>query len=233
MRARLVAGLLVGLATSSCAGSAAAPGPRAAHGRTATTVISLQGLHCQMCGAAEVRALKVAPGVLGARFDRDRAEVVVAYDPHTTNPAKLARVATHDGFTGVVGSGHGRYVPDTFPKGEDVAWLAPHGEALELGPRAVNGKVTLFDFYAPWCPPCHQLDQVLAKLLQREPDVALRKLNVVEWGSPLARRYLSEVHALPYVIVYDPTGRRSGALASVSAQTLKGAIEQARHGMGP
>ena len=72
----------------------------------------------------------------------------------------------------------------------------------------MKGKVTLFDFYAVWCAPCRKIDAHVFPLLGQRRDLAVRKLNVVSWETPLAERYLKNVPSLPYVVVYGKDGKK-------------------------
>ena len=95
--------------------------------------------------------------------------------------------------------------------GEDLAALEPH---------RVAGKFTIFDFYAAWCPPCRKVDDHLYPILARRDDIAVRKINVGSWDTPVAARYLSQVPELPYVVVYDKQGRLAGAFAGAKLAEL-------------
>jgi thiol-disulfide isomerase/thioredoxin len=65
----------------------------------------------------------------------------------------------------------------------------------------------VFDFYAPWCPPCRVLGPALERLAGREPArLALRKVDIVDWTEPVARQY--GVESLPYLVLYDDRGRQ-------------------------
>jgi thiol-disulfide isomerase/thioredoxin len=112
--------------------------------------------------------------------------------------------------------------------GPDLQWLSAQGEDVHaLGAHAVPGKVTVFDFYADWCEPCRELDQYLHELLARRPDMAVRKLNIVSWETPLARHHLGDGQALPYVVVFGKNRHRIGALAGFDLETLERLIERA------
>ena len=92
--------------------------------------------------------------------------------------------------------------------GLDMVAIAPDGEAVDL--VAVPGKITVFDFWASWCVPCHELDRLVADLARLHPGrIAVRKLRVETWDAPAARRYLSDAPSLPHVEVYGPDGRRA------------------------
>jgi hypothetical protein len=56
--------------------------------------------------------------------------------------------------------------------------------------------------------------------------VALRKINVNDWDSPVARQYLRKVSELPYVIVYSKTGRKVEAITGLDLQRLRAAIDR-------
>lgn len=114
------------------------------------------------------------------------------------------------------------------PAGADLREIAGAGEDVpDLGVHAVPGKITLFDFYAVWCAPCRQIDAHLFPLLGRRHDMALRKLNVVDWETPLARRYLREVPTLPFVMVFDRRGKHVASVAGLDLPALDRAIERA------
>ncbi len=76
------------------------------------------------------------------------------------------------------------------------------GEVIELTSHARDGRITVFDFYADWCPPCKKLDKSLADLKKVYGDrVEIFKLDLVNWESELARHH--GIKDLPYLIVYN------------------------------
>jgi thiol-disulfide isomerase/thioredoxin len=62
--------------------------------------------------------------------------------------------------------------------------------------------------YADWCGPCRQVDERLREIVGKRADVAVRKLNVVDFESPLGKELGSRLEALPYLVVFTPAGKR-------------------------
>jgi len=107
--------------------------------------------------------------------------------------------------------------------GLDMQSATDDGAAVPLVP--VAGKITVFDFWATWCKPCGVLDRELAELVRRYPaDLAVRKLNVVDEGSPASRSYVG-ASTLPHVKVFGRDGKlvfeRSGAPLALVADVDK------------
>lgn len=114
------------------------------------------------------------------------------------------------------------------PDGADVTWLSKQGEDVpSLSEHLAAGKVTLVDFYADWCAPCRKVDAHVYRLLQQRSDVALRKVNVVSWETPVAKRHLKNVPTLPHLRVFAKDGREVKAIFGFDLKALDQAIEEA------
>jgi copper chaperone CopZ len=183
----------------------------AASARAETSrVYSLQGADCESC-ADKVRAeLKKVKGVRKADFDKHKVELTVRMADDVADADVLAAVE-RAGFKAVVGPGHGAYLPaEKYPEGSDMKVLSPDGSAVgKLDKLRVPEKYTVFDVYAEWCGPCRFVDERLREIVSARKDVAVRKLNVVDFDTPLARELGPRLDALPYVIVFDPAGKRT------------------------
>ncbi len=116
------------------------------------------------------------------------------------------------------------------PPSADVSWLAEKGEDVpSLDAHAVKGKVTVFDFSADWCAACRKVDgHVLKRIADGDASLAFRRLNVVDWESALAKRYLGEVPTLPLVVVYGTDGKPSATLHGANLQALDKALADAK-----
>jgi len=93
--------------------------------------------------------------------------------------------------------------------GADVETIT-HGRAVDLEAHLVTGKYVLFDFYADWCGPCRALEPRLLELAGRHPEsLALRKVDIINWDSEVARQY--RLSSIPYMELYGPDGSRIAA----------------------
>jgi copper chaperone CopZ/thiol-disulfide isomerase/thioredoxin len=172
-------------------------------------VFSIQGADCATCAEKIKDTLKKVKGVRKVEFDKQKVELTVKLDDGVGDDVVTAAVA-RAGFTALVGPGQGKYLPQAeYPPTADFQVLSPDGSAVGPLPKLrVAGKYTVFDVYADWCGPCREVDERLREIVALRADVAVRKLNVVDFESPLGKELGSRLDALPYVIVFTPSGKR-------------------------
>jgi copper chaperone CopZ len=175
-----------------------------------TQVFSIQGADCGQCGDEIKDELKKVKGVKKAEFDIHKVELTVRLADGVRDEDILAAVE-RAGMKALLGPGQGSYLPQaSYPAGADVAVLTRDGSAVgPLDKLRVPGKYTVFDVYADWCGPCRTVDERLRGLVQSRTDVAVRKLNVVDFDTPLAGELGARFEALPYLVVFSPSGKRT------------------------
>jgi len=217
------------LVLGACASTPSLP----ADSRAAT--LSVQGLVCSDCGKdLEERARKVA-GVRSAAFDAKLVELHLELAPGSDAQAVIQAVISEpvDGkaITASLGAGKGAYAPFATPDPSwDVKQLSSKGEDVpDLGASLAQGKVTLVDFSADWCGPCHALDEHINTLLANNQKLAYRRIDIVDWDSQVAQHYLRTAKELPYVIVFDAKGAEVARLAGGNPDELDAAIQKAAH----
>ena len=118
--------------------------------------------------------------------------------------------------------------PAAPPAQADVVQLVSDGRDLPaLEGHIVPNKVTVFDFHAAWCPPCRKVDEHLYPTLAKRSDIALRKIDVGSWDTPVAKRWLGEVAELPYLLIFDKNGRKVAAIAGAQLEQIDKALAEA------
>jgi copper chaperone CopZ/thiol-disulfide isomerase/thioredoxin len=176
-----------------------------------TQVYSIQGADCASCIEEVKAALRKVKGVKKVEFDRRAVEITVSMADGVADDAVVGAVArSGKGLKALVGAGKGAYLPFAeFPKGSDFRLLTKDGAAVgPLAALAAAGKYTVFDVFAEWCGPCRLVDERLRETLTLRKDVAVRKLNVVDFDTPLARELGPSFETLPFLVVYTPAGKR-------------------------
>jgi len=176
-----------------------------------TQVYSVQGIDCASCAEDIKGKLKKVKGIQKVDFDKHAVELTVRMADGVSDQAVLDAIArSEEGIKGIVGGGQGAYLPvPEFPPGTDVQLLTRDGSAVGPLPKlAVPGKYTVFDVFADWCGPCREVDERLRQVVTERPDVAIRKLNVRDFDTPLALELGSAFETLPYVVVLTPKGKR-------------------------
>jgi thioredoxin 1 len=100
------------------------------------------------------------------------------------------------------------------------------GSEIDLNKHLANGKITLVEFYAEWCGPCKMISPALEKLAKTDSTIALCKIDILNWSSPVARQY--NIHSIPCVVVFDRKGQMVGVMRGVDPDALNQYIAQAR-----
>lgn len=78
------------------------------------------------------------------------------------------------------------------------------------------------------CGPCRQLSPRLEQMAQADPDIALRKMDIVNWNTAVAKQY--NIHSIPQVNVYNRGGQLVGTVVSANDEEVKRYGAQAKAG---
>jgi len=112
-------------------------------------------------------------------------------------------------------------------RGQPVEVIS-HGAQVDINQHLALGNVTVVDFYADWCGPCRQLSPSLEQMARSDPEIALRKVDIVNWRTPVARQF--DIHSIPQVNVYNRGGRLTGTVNGADFEQVKRYVAQAKTG---
>ena len=225
-RALLLAASLVGV--SAC-GGAVAPSSATTPASLHDVKVSLFDVDCAECAGKVVAEIRKDGTVYASSFDKKHVVLDVKVAAAIT-PEVVVLAAKRAGFRAEVGDNGGAYARQAAaPAGADIATSVDDGRDVPvLTSLLVAGKMTIIDFYADWCGPCRDVDAHVKDILATRHDVAYRRLNVVDWDTPLAAHYMKTVPKLPYVVIYDAAGTQIDAIAGLNLPRLDAALAKAR-----
>lgn len=110
-------------------------------------------------------------------------------------------------------------------RGEPITVIS-HGAQVDINQHLALGNVTVIDFYADWCGPCRRLSPSLEQMARSDPEVALRKIDIVNWKTAVVQQF--NIHSVPQVNVYDRSGRLVGTVVGVDFEKVKSYVAQAK-----
>jgi thiol:disulfide interchange protein DsbD len=104
-------------------------------------------------------------------------------------------------------------------RGPGVGWKTYSEETMRAAQN--QNKPVIIDFYAAWCAPCRELEEVTfhdAEVVKRaEKDFIMIKVDVTQGGNPLHERLLQQyaVKGVPTIVFLDPSGEERRELRQV------------------
>lgn len=182
----------------------------AAAAAASTLQFTVIGIDCKECAPPIVKALKGIDGVRNVTLDWKKAVATVDV-PDGFETAKIKKALDGIGYDAVFpGENRSEFaaLPASVVQKLDIVSF-DGAKRVDLKTIVVPGKITIVDYWAEWCSPCHFLEKRLHHLMNENPNVALRRVNVGKWDNEAARQATSEfrLEALPYVRVYDSRGK--------------------------
>lgn len=86
-----------------------------------------------------------------------------------------------------------------------------------------TNRLTIVDFWSPWCRPCNMLNPVLKSLAEKNKDVTIGKVNTVE-NSSLTEQF--GVQAIPAILFFKDGNLVRQLLGFMSESQLQKHIDE-------
>lgn len=187
----------------------------------------VEGLSCEMCANAAKSALADIAGVDSAAVDFETKKAVV-YSDGSVSRNDIEEAISSKNFEAVF-SGEKLAKPLTEEQKENLdIETIKGGKKVSFTEHLSEGKVTIFDFYADWCGPCRLYSPKLENLLLEYPNVALRKVDVVDWKSDLAKQLTKEykLPALPFTLIFNDQGELLGRVEGNNIEEVEAIVNR-------
>ena len=110
-------------------------------------------------------------------------------------------------------------------RGQSIEVIS-HGQQIDISKHLALGNVTIVDFYADWCGPCKAVERTIQQLAQSDPEIAVRKIDIVNWASPVATQY--HVSTIPRVEIYGRKGELVGTVKGADPAQVRQYVAQAK-----
>jgi len=176
------------------------------------TVRPQDGTFCEEDLDAQVKKLQ---GVKKYSFDKDKLQITILSRDGISEATVLAAIQRARAMCPANKDLAAMKAPEEYAKDADVVLISKKGESIgSLKKHLVPGKYTVFDLYADWCGPCHVVDKKLRQIMETRKDIAVRKIRLVDFNSAAVRDLGPRVQGLPYVVVFDPRGKRTDIMGA-------------------
>ena len=186
---------------------------RAAAPSDSAMEFSLAGMSCATCVNPATKTLGDISGVLDVQIDFGSKRTIVKAKREISRD-EIQEALKELGFEAhFPGDPVVEALSEIERAGLDIETVSD-GEALRISDHLASGRITIFDYYADWCGPCHLLSPKLERLVLKYQNLALRKVDIKDWESEVGKQATKEfgLPGLPYVRIYGPKGKLLGTV---------------------
>jgi len=177
-----------------------------------TFEFSVEGMTCQSCANTATATLLGVKGVKRAHVDFTTKKATVKVKPEVTEQQIKEAIKAKTNFEVLLpGEELVKPLTEEEKKNADMT-VIKGGNKMNFKDHLAPGKITIFDFYADWCGPCRVFSPKVERLLLKYPNVALKKVDIVDWKSELSKQLtkIYKMPALPFTLIFDDKGNLLG-----------------------
>ncbi|MGK7392869.1 MAG: cation transporter [Candidatus Cyclobacteriaceae bacterium M2_1C_046] len=183
---------------------------------------SIEGLSCGGCANTAKGVLEDLKGVISADVNFNTKTAIVYTDGTVTEKEIKEAIAAKNFQALFANDNVVKPLSKEEKKGLDIKTITG-GKKISFEDHLSSGKLTVFDFFAEWCGPCKIYSPKVERLLLEYDNVAVRKVDVVEWKSDLAKQLTREykLPALPFTLIFDDKGNLVGRIEGNNIEEVK------------
>ena len=193
-----------------------------------TIEFSIEGMTCQGCVNTATGVLKNVEGVESVSIDLASKKAIVTGNINVTEESLKKAIKSRTNFEPLFASEKlVEPLSNEERNGLDIKSIEGGGK-IKFKDHLATGKVTIFDFYADWCAPCKVFTPKVERLLLKDKNIALRKVDLVDWKSKLAVQLTNDykLPALPFTLVFDGEGNLLGKVEGNKIEVLEEILRQ-------
>ena len=192
---------------------------------------AVYGMSCESCAKTATAKLNDVPGVVEANVTFASKQAVVQAERGQVDLAAIQSALKTLGFEALPpGQKPPGPLPEETRKLLDIRVIS-HGARINVREHLSPGKITIFDYYADWCGPCHLLTPKLERLVVRFENTALRQVDIVNWQSAAAKQATAEfrLSGLPFTRVFDDRGILLGQVSGNDIDRIEAIVRSHAH----
>lgn len=193
-----------------------------------TFEFTIEGMTCQGCVNTATKTLWQVEGVDSVSVDLETKKAVVIADEMVTETDLKDALDSRTNFEALFS---GETLPEPLSENEkeglDIKTITG-GKKMKFKDYLAPGKITIFDFYADWCGPCRVFSPKVERLLLEDDSLALRKVDVVNWKSGIAKQLTQDykLPALPFTLIFDDQENLLGKVEGNDIEKVKEIIDK-------
>lgn len=100
------------------------------------------------------------------------------------------------------------------------------GGAVDLKKLLAPGKITLVQFYQDSHGPSKTVAAQLEKLNKEDPDVVVRRVDIVKIGSAVCKQF--DIKGVPRIHIYDRAGKLTGGVSGTGFDAVDTYVKAAK-----
>ena len=187
-----------------------------------SVLVAVQGMDDECCADLVVAALQDLPFADAVLADPTRSLACVTLSGELDEATLRAKVGGAGDYVVLSVTAAEACPADMAPPARPRPWddiggldavVISRGEAVDLRAHRAEDRPTIFDFGAPWCPPCWTSAEALKAALRARPELAVRVVElegedaVASFATPAAQQHLGMAEGLPYFVALNAKGK--------------------------